>query len=173
MKLPKTNFRSSLSENHLNNSLAIKMLSKPIYDPCEEIDIWNRSGLCVRRPVFKGKSRVKSDRKVASSSVELGVVQNAATTAAKGPQDLEEVATQPVSAEFAELSNSVAPQAFAANPQSISESTATQSESIDTQSNEIQPMVVEVAPQNFKLTYQQMVMLLYMNQTTTVVWRVI
>ena len=144
LKLLKTSFRSSLSEKHLNNSLAIKMLSKPIseYDPSEAIDFWNTSGLCVRRPVFKDKSRAKSDRKVASSIVELGVVQNVTTAAAKGPQNLQEVATQPVAAELSEPSNSVASQAFADISQSVSES-ATQSESMDTQSNDAQPMAVE------------------------------
>jgi hypothetical protein len=56
LKLVKTKLRSTMSERALNETLAIKLLSRGIddFDPLPAIDLWNSSGQRPRRATFQG-----------------------------------------------------------------------------------------------------------------------
>ncbi|KAG1655024.1 hypothetical protein GQR58_024745 [Nymphon striatum] len=64
LSLVKTDRRSTLSSKHLNDNMAIKLLSSSIqsFDPKPAIDLWNSSGVCPRRPVLKDTIKVKSSK---------------------------------------------------------------------------------------------------------------
>ena len=62
LKVVKTNIRANLGQTSLNNSLAVKFLSKDIsqYDPSDAIQYWNDSALLQRRPNTRDQSQTKT-----------------------------------------------------------------------------------------------------------------
>ncbi|KAJ8346568.1 hypothetical protein SKAU_G00279690 [Synaphobranchus kaupii] len=79
MKLVKTDHRSTLTEKHLNDLMAVKMLSPEIgnFDPTRAIEMWNRDGKRCKRPNQKDRTR----KKPATAVVEVHAAQPDVVTA--------------------------------------------------------------------------------------------
>ena len=81
LKLLKTDMRSTLKECHLNDLMTIKLLSAPIneFDPTEAIELWNKGGVYLKRPMREDKGH-KGNRKRSTGSIVALAVESSSTS---------------------------------------------------------------------------------------------
>ena len=80
MKKTKSDWRAKLNDDHLTDLLLIQLESPEIkdFDPIPAIDLWNTSGVRVRRPFVQGQAvqGVETEEDIAEEKgawIELGV----------------------------------------------------------------------------------------------------
>lgn len=112
LKILKSDIRSTLSEERLNDLLAVKLLSADIqnFDPLPAIELWNTSSVRTRRPLLKDRAsqresstavvNVAADNTVVStaSSVAVPIASPVAGTSAEADSNAECVILDPETA---------------------------------------------------------------------------
>ena len=93
LKLIKTDLRSTLGQDVLNQCLGIKMLSDDIttYDPLPAIDHWNGCGIRSRRPLFKTKKSRKTKTHTYEVVIDQDQVEQSEETPESSPEELEQL----------------------------------------------------------------------------------
>lgn len=121
LKILKSDIRSTLSEERLNDLLAVKLLSADVqnFDPIPAIELWNTSSVRARRPLLMDRAghRVSSTAAVAVADV----ASNTPGVAVPGPvATAAETASNPAVTSLA-LPETARAVSTAATPQSNSE----------------------------------------------------